>query len=320
MRVMARSVLILAAFGLSGCIVNYFDFGSLFKVQPLQETKVSGKGRQKILLLDISGVINEEEGGGIAPKPNMVSRVKEELTKASADPNVRGVVLRINSPGGTVTASDIIYQEVENFKKRTGRKVVASILDIGASGAYYISMAADRILANPTSVTGSIGVIMLHVNVQGLLEKIGVTTQAIKSGPHKDMGSPLKPLAPEDRELLQGVIDDLYARFLGVVQSGRPQLSPDQVRTLADGRVYTADQALKAGLVDEIGYLEQGIEEAKKLAGLKDAEVIMYIRPDEAKGTIYAQASALLNPPPLGVDLKRIFDLKSPKFMYLWMP
>src|SRR5579863_4056102 len=109
MRVMARSVLILAAFGLSGCIVNYFDFGSLFKVQPLQETKVSGKGRQKILLLDISGVINEEEGGGIARKPNMVSRVKEELTKASADPNVRGVVLRINSPGGTVTASDIIY-------------------------------------------------------------------------------------------------------------------------------------------------------------------------------------------------------------------
>ena len=320
MKLLARFTSIVAALGLSGCIVNYVDIGEMFKVQPLKESRVSGKGKAKILIIDLSGVINEEGDGGIFPEPNMVSRFEEELNKAAGDGAVRAVVLRVNSPGGTVTASDIMYHEVENFKKRTGKKVIASIVDIGASGAYYISMGADRVVAHPTAVTGSIGVIMLHVNVEGLLEKIGVSSETIKSGPHKDMGSPLKPLSPEDRELLQGVINNMYARFLEVVQNGRPNLSPEKIRQLADGRIYTADQALAAGLVDEIGYLDQTIDEAKKMANVADAQVIMYARPSQSKETIYAQASSVLNRPGINFDPRKLFDLKSPKFMYLWMP
>jgi protease-4 len=302
---------------LSGCI---FNLQLLPKVQPLQEEKIGGEGKAKILLIDLSGIINEEDRGGIVREPNMVSRIKEELKKAASDGEVKGVVLRVNSPGGTVTASDIIYHEVEDFKKKTGKKVVASIMDVGASGAYYVSMAADRIFAHPTAVTGSIGVIMLHLNLQGLLQKIGVDSNAIKSGPHKDMGSPLKPLSPEDRNLLQEIINGMYGRFLQVVQNGRPNLSQEKIRELADGRVYTADQALAAGLVDEIGYLDQAIDAAKKMADLAEAKVVVYKRPHEFKNTIYAQADAAASRPPWSLDPRVFLDLATPKFMYLWMP
>ena len=310
-------VLFLVQLFLSGCI---FNIQLLPKVQPLEEEKISGSGKEKILLLDVSGVINERDEGDIVRRPNMVSRIKEELNKAAEDDSVRGVVLRVNSPGGTVTASDIIYHEIGKFKEKTGKKVVAAIMDVGASGAYYISMAADRVIAHPTAVTGSIGVIMLHVDVHGLLEKIGVSSDAIKSGPHKDMGSPLKPLSPEDRELFQGVIDDMYRRFLMVVQSGRRNVPPSKLRELADGRIYTADQALKAGLIDEIGYLDQAVDEVKKMAKLSEAQVVIYKRPDDFKNTIYAQADASANRTPWNFDPRTLIDLATPKFMYIWMP
>jgi protease-4 len=307
----------LAPLFFSGC---FFNVQLLPKVQPLEEQKISGSGKEKILLLDVSGVINEQDEGDIVRRPNMVSRIKEELNKAAEDDDVRGVVLRVNSPGGTVTASDIIYHEIGRFKEKTGKKVVAAIMDLGASGAYYISMAADRVIAHPTAVTGSIGVIMLHVDVHGLLEKIGVSSDAIKSGPHKDMGSPLKPLSPEDRVLFQQVIDDMYRRFLSVVQKGRPNVPPAKIRELADGRIYTADQALAAGLIDQIGYLDQAIDDVKKMARLSEAKVIIYKRPDDFKNTIYAQADAMANRTPWNLDPRNLVDLASPKFMYLWMP
>ena len=305
---------------LSGCIVNV---NLLPTVEPLQEKRVAGTGNDKIVLIDLSGIISEEEKGTtLVPEPNLVARIKEELKRAAQDPAVKAVVLRINSPGGTVTASDILYHELEIFKKRTGKKVVASIMDLGASGGYYVAVAADAIVAHPTTVTGSIGVIMLNVNVQGLLEKIGVSGTAIKSGDKKDMGSPLRPMTPEERQIFQGIINQMYERFVSVVAAGRPKMNLDQVKLAADGRVYTAQQALDLGLVDRIGYLDDAIDQAKSESGLREASVVLYLRPGTYKDNVYSQ---LPNGAPttvniLNVDLHAFVQSGVPRFMYLWSP
>lgn len=310
-----RLVLFILTIFLSGC-VTYIDIFP--RIQPLQEETIRGKGKEKILLIGLSGMIHEGKVGGFAPQPSMVSRIKEELNKAAKDDSIKGVVLRVNSPGGTVTASDIIYQELIKFKEETGKSIVTSIMGVGASGAYYIAMASDHVIAHPTAVTGSIGVIMMHITIHGLLEKFGVSSDAIKSGPHKDMGSPFKPLLPEDRALLQGVIDSMFEKFLETVQKGRPKLATEKVRELADGRIYTADQALAAGLIDEIGYLDQAIDRTMKMAGVVEAKVIIYKRPNEFKNTIYASGEP--NNPRWSADPRSWLEFGTPKFLYLWMP
>jgi protease-4 len=194
-------------------------------------------------------------------------------------------------------------------------------MDVGASGGYYIASAADSVLAHPSSVTGSIGVIMLTMNARGLLEKVGVEATAVTSGPRKDMGSPFRAMTPEERAIFQGLIDAFYQRFLSVVQEGRPNLQMDQIKKLADGRIYTGEQAKASGLVDDIGYLEDAVELAKKKAGLTEARVIMYRRPGEYSNNVY---SKLVAPSPLAslaaLDLQSLVRGGTPQFMYLWMP
>ncbi|HIE65153.1 MAG TPA: signal peptide peptidase SppA [Nitrospiria bacterium] len=314
---------------MSGCI--YKPSMSLFpQPAPLKEKVIEGKGENKVLLIDISGFISAQAGKGMVSTPSMVARVKEELRRASENKMIKAVVLRINSPGGTITGSDIIYHELLRYKEKTGNKVIASIGSIGTSGAYYISMAADKVVANPTAVTGSIGVIMVHVNFQGLMEKIGVGAEAVKSGKNKDLGSPAKPLSSEGRQILQGVIDSMQARFLDVISIGRPGLSPEEIRIRADGRIFTANEALSFGLIDRISYLDEAIELAKLEAGIDEAKVIVYSRPHEYKDNIYSRSflskslSGLSPPfPPLsvfGFQAGHPLDGGSPKFLYLWMP
>ncbi len=323
-RKIAQSVLILSIlFSLSGCIYN---ISLLPKIGPLRETVVSGKGVNKIALIDISGFISEEKPTGLIDRPDMVARLKEELTAAAKDEKVKAILLRVNSPGGTITASDLIYHEVLQFKKKTGKKVIVSILDLGTSGAYYIAMAADQVIAHPTSVIGSIGVIMIHVNFEGLMEKVGVSAEAIKSGPLKDMGSPVKPLSSESRSVIQGVIDNMYERFLTVIVENRKNLSADQIRKLADGRVYTASQALESGLVDQIGYLQEAIQVAQSKAGISEAKVILYHRGEGTKNNIYSQVLQQKTPfSSWGINPKQLLPKQllqggSPQFLYLWMP
>ncbi len=288
----------------------------------LEEHKVSGTGKDKVLLMDVSGVISSENKDGFYSSPGMLATVKEELERATKDERVKAVVLRINSPGGTVTASDIIYHELKTFKTSRKIPIVASIMDVGASGGYYIAAAADTVLAHPSSVTGSIGVIMLTVNARGLLEKVGVETNAVTSGPRKDMGSPFRAMLPEERAIFQGVIDGFYQRFLQVVQEGRPGLNGETVKKLADGRIYSGEQAKASGLVDDIGYLDDAIELAKKKAGLTEARVVTYRRPGEYQNNVY---SRLVAPAPslaslANIDLLSVVRGGSPQFMYLWMP
>jgi len=311
-------VLLFVGLSVSGCT---FNFTLLPGQGPLQEIQVGGTGAAKVLLIEVSGMISSQEKDGLIPAPSLLARIKEQLAKATQDDQVKAVVLRINSPGGTVTASDIIHHELKAFKASRKIPIIASIMDLGTSGGYYIAAAADTVLAHPSSVTGSIGVIMLTINARGLLEKVGVEATAVTSGPRKDMGSPFRVMAPEERAIFQGLIDSFYQRFLTIVQEGRPQLQMEQIKKLADGRIYTGDQAKAAGLVDDLGYLEDAIELAKKKAKLPEARVVTYQRPGEYSNNIY---SKLLAPGPLAgfadLDIMALARGGTPQFMYLWMP
>jgi len=307
----------------SGC--SLISVSLIPSVEPFEETTIMGTGKDKILIIDISGIISDEGKHGfglLADEPNTVSRIKEELTTAAQDRDVKAVILRINSPGGTVTASDIIYHEIELFKEAVHVPVIACIMDLGASGGYYVAASADKILAHPTTVTGSIGVIMLNLSVEGLMQKVGVKDTSIKTGEHKDMGSPLKTMTEEEQKIFHGVLDDMYEKFLAVIAKNRPGLSMEKLKPLADGRIYTARQALDHGLIDQIGYLDDAISLAKEESGLTTARVVIYHRPGTYKNNIYSQLSApgfgsfnLIN-----VDLKAFVKSGAPSFMYLWTP
>jgi protease-4 len=306
---------------LSGCSLVTLDFQP--RIRPLEEQTVEGKGTSKILLLDLSGVLSEDVPSFSIttppPRVPLLARVREELRKAEDDERVKALIVRINSPGGTITASDILYHELRAFKARKKVPLIAVIMDVGASGGYYAALAADTIVVNPTTITGSIGVVMVTVNAQGLLEKIGVAPLAIKSGPMKDAGSPFRSLTEPERAVFQGIIDEMHGRFVGLIAQSR-KMPEDRVRGFADGRVYTADQALKLGLVDRVGYLEDVVALAKERAGLDEAKVIMYHRPKEYRANIYS-----LTPPPSTAESTLAQFVAAlggggPRFLYLWWP
>ncbi len=316
-------VLIICLFLAPGCTLMSVSLTP--SVEPIRETTVSGDGKDKILIVDISGIISEDQRrgfAGLSGEPDMVARIKEELKKASGDKHVKAIVLRINSPGGTVTASDVIYHEIGQFKKGNNVKFIACIMDLGASGGYYVAASADKIVAHPTTVTGSIGVIMLNLSIEGLLQKIGVKDTSIKTGEYKDMGSPLKTMTEEERKIFQGVMNTLYERFLAAITAGRKELAPEKLKTLADGRIYTAQQALEYGLIDQIGYLDDAIALAKKEAGLTAARVVIYHRPGSYKNNIYSQLgnTGIGTVNLLNIDLKTFVNAGTPSFMYLWAP
>jgi protease-4 len=317
------TALLVALATLAGCSVLSVDLTP--RVRPLEEEVVEGKGDAKILLMDISGFITDDapSGGlGLGPSPvrvPMLVRIREELTKAAKDRQVRALVLRINTPGGTVTASDIIYREIMLYREETRVPVIAALMDVAASGGYYIALAADRILAHPTTVTGSIGTIMVTANVEGLLGKIGVATNTFKSAEHKDMGSPFRSLTPEERAIFQSVIDELQRQFVAKVVERR-RLPEAAARELADGRIYTAPQALDKGLVDAIGYMPDAIAAARSAVGVDEAKVIVYKRPREYQATYYAQTRTETRA--LDTTVERLAALAGagPRFLYLWAP
>ncbi|MFZ1060405.1 MAG: signal peptide peptidase SppA [Candidatus Rokuibacteriota bacterium] len=312
--------LLLVALFLAGCSVISIDFTP--RIQPLREQTVEGTGPGKVLLMDLSGVISEEplvSLGAQAPRVSLLARVREELKKAEDDDRIQALVVRINSPGGTATASDILYRELSTFKARKKIPVVAAIMDVGASGGYYVALAADTIVAHPTTVTGSIGVVMLTLNAEGLLQKVGIAPLAIKSGAKKDMGSPFRGLSDEERQIFQGVIDDLYGRFVSLIAKER-RMPEAKVRAFADGRIYTARQAKDLGLVDRVGYLEEAVEAAKQAARLSEARVVMYHRPREYRSNIYSGTPV---PEPIQPSLLQLSSLligPGPRFLYLWWP
>lgn len=307
---------------LSGCTLFNINISS--SVKPLEEKVVEGEGRPKLLLLDIAGFLSEKEPDGALlakQKPSIVARVRESLRKAEQDEDIVGVIVRINSPGGTVAASDIIHHEIEGFRNRKKVPVYACITGIGTSGAYYIATAADRITAHPTAVTGSIGVILLNFNLEGLLGKIGVSEQSIKSGAKKDIMSPFRSSTDEERRIMQEIIDSFARRFVDVIMARKSnRLERPEIEKLADGRVYTAEQAAAAKLIDRAEYLDDTINGMKKELGIKEAKVVSYYRPGDYRGSIYsaADAGAASGVNLITINADGLEMLSSPQFLYLW--
>jgi protease-4 len=222
-------------------------------------------GAERIALVRIEGIILDSK------------ETLEEITHYNENPSIKSIVLRIDSPGGAVVPSQEIYDEVKRIRAESKKKVVVSMGTVAASGGYYIASASDRIVANPGTLTGSIGVIMELANVAGLLEKIGVESIVVKSGTHKDIGSPFRRMGTEEREILQNVLDDVHNQFIEAVSEARG-LEIGRVRRLADGRIFTGRQAMELGLVDDLGDLQDTIRMTAEMVGIKGKPRIVETR------------------------------------------
>ena len=237
---------------LRGCLTVLLVLGAFFAlllfISRMDDLPIA-RG-ERVAVIPLSGLISES------------GPVIEQLKRFGKDDSVKAIVLRIDSPGGGVGPSQEIYEEVK--KVRAKKPVLASMGALAASGGYYIACAAQRVYANPGTMTGSIGVIMPFMNVKDLVEKIGVKGMTVKSGTFKDIGSPLRDMTPLERELLQGVVDNVHLQFVNAVADGR-NLDRQDVLQIADGRIFTGEQAKELGLVDVLGNLEDAISDAGKL-------------------------------------------------------
>jgi len=294
----------------------------------LEETVVEdppGDRGHKIAIIDVSGLlINTEKPGLLQAGENPVSLLHEQLRRAAEDDNVKAIVLRLNTPGGGVTASDIMHGEVRRFRAVSGKPVVAMAMDVTASGGYYLACAADRIVAQPTSVVGSIGVMVQTISIKPALQRWGVEAEAITSGPNKAAGSPLEVMTDEHRAVLQGLVDDFYARFVKVVREARPRIDAAQFDTVTDGRVISGQRALAAGLVDEVGDIYDAAAAARSLAGIERAKLVVYHRPLDDAPSPYA-ASPVAGRAGTQINLAQVNlsadALTLPAgFYYLWRP
>lgn len=318
----------LLVLALSGCAPTSFLITPVSREMQLVEFEVrrdSFFATQKVVIVDVEGVLTDTRArsllGGEGDNPTAI--FKEKLDRAAADPLARAVVLRINSPGGGVTASDLMHGQIRRFRTDHGKPVIACMMDTAASGGYYIACAADRIFAQPTTVTGSIGVISIFPDLSGAMKKLGIGVNVVKSGPLKDAGSPFRDMNETDRRVFTDMIASMYERFLDVVCAGRPGLSRDRLRELADGRVYLAPEAKSVGLIDEIGSLDDAIAAARRAAGLGDRAIVVvqYARSFQHRPNYLATSPA--NSPSVNlihVDLPDWLATGSPQFMYLWAP
>ncbi|MBU0638547.1 MAG: signal peptide peptidase SppA [Planctomycetes bacterium] len=313
---------------LSGCAPTSFlvtPVSGPFRLEERVLQRESPWARKKIALLDVDGVLQNARESSLLGfvGENPVALFKEKLDKAAADKNVKAVVLRINSPGGSVTASDLMYTELRRFRQQTGKPVIACMLDLATSGGYYLACAADRVYAHPTTVTGSIGVIMIAPDVSGTMKLVGIRANVFKSGAMKDAGSPFREMTEQDRAVFQTMVEQMYARFLEVVSAARPNLGAERLRELADGRVYLAPTAKEHGLIDEIGTLPDAVQAAKQAAGLTGERTLLvsYARPLGHRPNAYANSA----PPPPQVNVVNLplpswLSSPSPQFLYLWAP
>ena len=290
-------------------------------IDPLKEFTLEGSGTDKILLIPVNGLISDRPKKGlIHTSASLVEQIVSQINKAEKDKQIKAVLFKINSPGGTITASDLLYHEISLFKERTGTKITVSMMDVATSGAYYISLPADLIMAHPTTVTGSVGVIYLQPKVGGLMDKIGLGVDVKKYGKNKDMGSPFRDSSEEEQKLMQKAVNDFGERFIRLVQKHR---KPERqaLSEISTARVFLAEEALKLGLVDKIGYLSDAVKESKMLAGIsKDARVVVYRRNEFPEDNYYNTAgiaSEDLNISVINIELPESFSLKT-GFYYLW--
>ncbi|MDR7555284.1 MAG: signal peptide peptidase SppA [Armatimonadota bacterium] len=272
--------------------------GGLARWDAPAERYLSGEGPEKIAVVRVVGPISREGRGVALLGTGASSRALVALLeRARRDPAIRAVIVELDTPGGSVVASDELYQALVALR-RAGKPVVALLTEVAASGGYYVAAAADHIVAAPTTVTGSIGVIVALANTEALSRKIGVRTIVFKSGAFKDLGNPNRPMTPAEAAIVQRLVDEAYARFVEAVARGR-RMDPARVRRLADGRIYTGLQAQRLGLVDSLGHLPAAVTIAMRRAGLAQATVVEY---GAGGGLLQALLGALGRSLPVGWD------------------
>lgn len=280
-----------------------------------QEEIVSGSGLDRVAIIEVNGVI----GGASDPLSSQLSHdeLLSQIRQATNDPLVKAVVLRIDSPGGGVVASNELHTALKQLRA-ADKRLVVSMGATAASGGYYIATAAERIYANPDTFTGSLGVILSLTNIEGAFEKLGLRTLVYKSGELKDIGSATRPSTPAEDAILQELVDEAYQGFVDVIVEGR-QLPRERVEEIADGRIYTGRQALDLQLVDALGNLDDAIASAQELAGLENALVIRYRSGATLRSLLLSNLEQGLRPAdPLG--LQNITQPHPPRLEYMMMP
>lgn len=272
----------------------------------------------RLLHIKVEGAIAEQATPLIGGAGGTVSAVRRGLKLAARDDTVKGVLLEVDSPGGGVTDSDLIWQEITDFKKANDKPIVALFGDVAASGGYYISAPCDRIIARPTTITGSIGVVLSNLNFAEAAGKFGVEQETIVSDrtPYKDIMSPWRPMKDDERAILKSIVDEMYDRFVDIVDEGRPGLSRERVVELADGRIYSAHQALDAGLVDEIGDRDVAYATLRQLCDIDKAQIIEHRRRPTLAEVLFGVRSGV---PTTEQSLARLLALPSgSKLLYYW--
>lgn len=309
---MAGLLCILLVMGIGAALMG----GKPEPANKLHEVWISGKGKDKLAVVHVRGAIME--GSRSTASTTVASEVVAQLQKAQRDNTVKGVLILANSPGGGVTASDKIYHAVKNIVAK--KPVVVLMGDVCASGCVYMSAHASHIMAHPTTITGSIGVITSTINITKLFEKIGIEGINITSKENKALLSPYKPINPEHIAILKKIIDEMYDRFVSIVSEGR-KIKKDVLLPIADGRVFTGAVAKQNKLVDSLGYKADALTLLKKLAGVSDAKLVKY-RPHLGLAEIflgYSQLSQELRTSQQ-VSLERLLHLKAPRVYYMWSP
>lgn len=314
-------LLVLTALLTGGCTFNVPLFA---RYSELQEVTVERSDKffefNSIALINVDGYIGQLDTRGLRGVATSVADITQKLRLAENDGSVKAVLLRIHSPGGEVTASDMIYREIMRFRRESGKPVVVYMMGLAASGGYYVALAGDRIVAHPTCITGSVGVIMDFIDIEGLMKTFGVRHEAVKSGTMKNMGSPFRGLHPNEKDVLQGINRDMFERFMGLVRRHR-DLSDEAAATISDGRIMTGDRARQLGLVDAVGDLHDALALARRLAGISTANVVAWRAFSHHNKNPYAGFAADAPAPKAMQDLVRALAGRTqPAFLYLWRP
>jgi protease-4 len=326
--------------------------------------------RPHVAIVDVDGLLlNTNLTGPYSTGDNPVDLFREKLDAAAIDPCAVALVVRINSPGGSVTATDIMWRELQSFREKTRRPIVACLMDVGAGGAYYLATASDLIIAHPTTITGGIGVVINLFNLEDTMNVLNAVTQSIKAGTKIDLGSVTRSLEPEEEDILQGLADDFHERFRSVVLQQRPHVNPGVIKKpdterkpaedkkpqadqkpdgqnkpgsqkqpdkkeqpeavkkpraepeTFDGRIFSASQAKQRGLIDQIGYLEDALAQARALAGQPDAgAVILHRRNDTARTPFATTPNVPLQTNLFPASFPGLDRTKLPTFLYMWLP
>jgi protease-4 len=319
MRVQTESI-VRAPDGVSGKVqmelVGQSDQGPLLEV-PIPRANCCG-GPVKIAVIDVDGILcNTNYVGPYSLGENPLATFKEKLAAAAADPTICAIVLRINSPGGGVAATDLMLHELQSFKKQTGLPIVACLMDLGTGGAYYIACGADAIVASPASVVGGMGVVLNLFYATVAMELQNIFDVSIREGSSVDMGSPSRKLTPEERNLLTDMAKEYHERFKTVVVTARKNVRRDA--DFFDGRVMSATQAKQAGLIDQQGYLEDALDMAQKLAGVGQAQAMIYRRKGDPAYTLYAtSANRPIHGTFMPYSIPGLDRSRLPLFLYMW--